>query len=761
MPAEGVPGTDCEANIMRREKDRLLSATACSLALAAFSLVTAYGTAAKAQSTGSTASTATTDSSGAAVTAPVVVEDTRTVVTPATDTPATITVTKDEIDAKQVDSYTEVDRLAPGVSYNNTSESFNIRGLDGPRVAMTIDGIPLPWVTDAVRNGDPGVSGYSGGANTVDFSSLSQLDVVRGSDSSVAGSGALGGSVALRTLDPEDILEGDATFGGISKVAIDTTDRSWSLNQALAGRADNTYLMVQGGYKNGHETDNKGDDKGAGPTVRTAANPDDYDQESFLAKLNQYVGDDTRLGLTGEIFHRDDEASLFTVAPATYGVGNYDNDKTVERKRLSGSYDFKSSDGRSWFDEANANVYWQRVKLGDDISTYRLTGVVGDYSRDADRETTMYGLNGTLVKEFEALAPHKLSFGGNLDRNEDSQYAAGQDSCATTTPTPASCAFFHNNQSDMPDVEGLTLGLFAQDQIGFVDNTVRLIPGARFDWYEQKPQETASFTGNAAYTGLPDESSDHKISPKLRAEWDVIPEVTLYGQWAQAFRAPTVNELYQAYGGVGSYVSLGNPDLKPETSNGYSIGANLGDEKFGGSLSGYYNKYRNFIDTESLGATTDFPLGVTEYVNRNKVTIYGGEATAHYKFDNGLHTTGSLAYAYGEDDDSGDYIDTIPAFKTMLNAGYAKENWGVDSYLTLAMAHDQAETEVQKTPGYATVDFTGWYQPLKNVTLQAGVYNLLDKTYYDPLDIPSDTTLQQDYYSQPGRTFKVSATVKF
>jgi hemoglobin/transferrin/lactoferrin receptor protein len=770
VPAKGVPGTDREANIMTREKDRLLSATACALALAAFSTIAAYSAAGRAQSTASTASSSstTTDSTETAVTAPVVVEDSRTVVTPATDTPATITVSREEMDAKQVDNYDQIDRLAPGVSYNSRSESFNIRGLDASRVAMTIDGIPLPWVTDASRNGDPGVSGYSGGANTVDFSSLSQLDIVRGADSSVNGNGALGGTVALRTLDPEDILSGDDAFGGISKVSIDTTDRSWSINQALAGRAENTLLFVQGGYRNGHETSTQGEDKTVGTAFRSRANPADYDQTNFLAKIHQYVGDDTRLGLTGEIFTRDTDSTYYTVnaaLPASaprYQPGSYKDSEEIERKRVSGSYDFNSVDGKSWIDQANAVVYWQRQLLNDDVNAIRVSAPLGDFSRYADREETLYGLNGTLVKEFEAITSHKVSFGGNLARNEDHQYIAGEDTCDETTPTPTACANLHANQSDMPDVDGLSVGLFSQDEISLAQD-IRLIPGVRFDWYQQKPQATSAYLDdNPAADGLPNESSAHKLSPKLRMEWDAATEVTLYGQWAQAFRAPTVNELYGHFGGVGTYLSIGNPDLKPETSNGFEIGSNLGSEKFGGSVSGYYNKYRNFIDQDTRADAAYPQGGITEYFNRNKVTIYGAEASAHYKFDSGAHTGISSAYAYGEDDDSGEYIDTIPAFKTVLNVGYAvDDSWGVDSYFTYAMAMHRRESDKQKTPDYATVDLTGWYQPVESVTIQAGVYNLFDETYYDSLDIPASTTLPKEYFSQPGRTFKVSATVKF
>ena len=76
-------------------------------------------------------------------------------------------------------------------------------------------------------------------------------------------------------------------------------------------------------------------------------------------------------------------------------------------------------------------------------------------------------------------------------------------------------------------------------------------------------------------------------------------EALLYAQWAQGFKAPDATQLYMNYGAEGSYLRLGNTDLKPEESNGYEIGAQLGNDKLGGSLSLFDNHYKNFIDEDT------------------------------------------------------------------------------------------------------------------------------------------------------------------
>src|SRR3546814_4207092 len=88
-------------------------------------------------------------------------------------------------------------RVDAGINYSRETNSINLRGLGENRVLTTIDGIRQTWMEDPRT--------VSGGVNAFAFDSLSSIDIVRGADSSLYGSGALGGVVALRTLDPEDL----------------------------------------------------------------------------------------------------------------------------------------------------------------------------------------------------------------------------------------------------------------------------------------------------------------------------------------------------------------------------------------------------------------------------------------------------------------------------------------------------------------------------------------------------------------------------
>lgn len=672
----------------------------------------------------------------------------------------TTTTSRQELNDKQIDSIADyARRVDAGVNMNSANKSVNIRGLDENRVLTTIDGIRVPWLSDGAR-------GVQGGITSIDFESLSAIDVVKSSDSSFFGSGALGGVLALRTLDPEDLLRNGKTFGGISKITYDSSDRSWYGSQALATRFRNTFMLVQGGYKRGHETENKGDVGGVGVN-RTQANPADYDQDNLLVKLHQYFDGSHRVGFTAENYKKDYDETTFTSYSATYN--RYSTETVNKRRRFSGSYDFKPAVAGGFVNDAHLDVYWQKTNLQINTAANRLSSPAGIYNRDSDLQETVYGLNAALTSRFAAGGlDHTVSYGGTGYLQKTTQYAAGVDNC---TPALPACGFFHVNQSDMPDVDGATAGLFIQDRIALAGGRFRLTPGLRYDYYRQTPKDTYTFTLNDAYMGLPRESTDSKVSPKLLAEYDVLPKLTVYAQYAQGFRAPSATELYLTYGGTGTYVSIGNPDLKPETSNGYEAGLKYGDDNLGAGLSVYNNYYKNFIDSVTMtaaqaGITGSFPQGVFKYMNRANVHIYGAELKTQWRFAPLWHLKTSFAYAVGKDTDTDVYLNSIPPFRAIVNLGYATDFYGADVILTAAGERDDVEnpaSSLNKTQAYAIFDATGWYEPpmLKGVRLQAGVFNIFDTTYYAALDIPDSSTLKQAFYSQPGRTYKVSASYRF
>ena len=217
--------------------------------------------------------------------------------------PTTTRTDAKTLDERQIRSFDDLGKRAePGVNYSRTSESINIRGLDRDRVLTTLDGIRVPWLTDGARSQGP-TGGAQGGLDSIDFNGLSAVDIVRGANSSLVGSGALGGAVQLFTLNPEDLLSEGKDFGSLVKSDYDSADHSWGLNGALAGRYQDTAWLLQAGQRRGHELESGGDANSYG-TRRSEANPADTEQQSLLVKLQQRFDGGHKVGFTAELFER-------------------------------------------------------------------------------------------------------------------------------------------------------------------------------------------------------------------------------------------------------------------------------------------------------------------------------------------------------------------------------------------------------------------------------------------------------------------------
>lgn len=732
--------------------------------------------------------------------APVKVEGEGAVVTPAWET----STDRKRLDDLQIRNWSDLGKRAePGVSFNRSNNSINIRGLDQDRVLTRVDGIRLPWLDDGAR-------GVKGGLESVDFNSLSRLDIVRGADATGGGSGAISGIADLYTLDPSDLLTDGKTFGALAKTDYDSADASWGANAALAGQIhSNTFWLVQAGVRNGHDLDNRGDVGGYGPK-RSQPSPEDYDQQSFLLKLQQRADGGHRFGLTGEYFKRraDIDNMYEQGAGTSYLYGENSTKKETERERVSFDYSYKAPSEGGLIDTATAVVYWTRLRLDNALDGVRSVdsraGIIpgdpfrygfpsGPYGRSNSIQQTLFGVNGELTKRLGGESVSQLwTVGGEWYGNKTEQNSTGYDNCPAIRPGlpapfgPRSCDMLHTNQADVPESKGNQWALWVQDEFSFADGRYTLTPALRYDHYEQKPQSTASYESNPNAGALPPSNSGSRFSPKLLGTWKAMESLSVYAQYAYGFKAPSASQLYTNYGGPGTYLRVGNPYLKPETSKGWELGAKIGSDDLGAAVSLFDNRYQNFIDSnQPLDANSpqwqpgwagQYPLGITGNVNRAKVRIYGAEASAHWKFSPGWRTWGSLAWAVGKDENTGQYLNSVAPLKAVLGVGYSRDVWGVDAMLTTALKRDKVEypdgppaagyADFQ-APGYGVVDVMGYWRPaaVKGLQVQAGVFNLFDKKYWEAINVPTAGSIALprtvDWYTEPGRSVRVSLTYQY
>lgn len=689
------------------------------------------------------------------------------------DTPLASETTADEIAKKEVRDLSDLGNTTePGLDFIRTrpgkTGGLYLRGMTGPRVATLVDDIPLPFMQNSARTGSSSpATQISGPADSFDFSSLSGVDVVRGADSSRIGGGALAGAIVARTLEPEDLIGEGKDWGGVAKTGYDSEDRSFGGSLAVAKKIENTSILFQGAYTKGHESENQGTADIIGPS-RTKPNPTDYVQYNLLLKFRHQLAGGHTIGLTAERFDRESETNLLTMqntAGATaYMPGRGYGWDDTRRERVSLDYMYNSEDADSLVDEASLRLYWQRLNKIAGTEGYR-TGN-NYYLRDNDMVENDYGVIGSSLSEFETgNVKHEVRLSGNLTTFNTKQFIDVRPAIATAVA-----------QADMPDVKGTSIGLSLDDKMSIGDSGFSVTPGMRFDWHDYRPQDSARFQANTGYAifGLPESHSDFRFSPKLLASYQLTPAVELFAQWSMAYRAPTIDELYGNFTNpVGGYASIGNPNLKSETGHGFEIGANWDTGDLTGGVTLFHNRYKNFIESETI---MGLPPGMRfTYRNLPQATISGIELKSRKEFRNGMFVEGSLAYTYGESENSSGQkyqLRSVAPFKGIASVGYEQETWGTQltGIFSEGMYRDNNASTFD-APGYGVFNLTGWWEPeqTKGLRIQAGVYNLFDKTYWNPVGVAtvnpagasSSANQPTGFYTEAGRTFKISLTQRF
>ncbi len=722
------------------------------------------------------ATTATTTTGDETQLQTIVVKGKRVKAGSVADTPLATETTADTIREKEIKDLSDLGSTTEaGVDFikakpGRTGGLF-IRGLTGARIAVLVDEIPVPFLQSIARTGSSSpTTGINGQPDSFDVDSLAGLDVLRGADSSKVGSGALGGALAARTLEPEDAIGEGRDWGGVAKTGYDSEDKSFSNSVAIAKRVENTSVLFQGSYTRGHETDNQGAADIYGSS-RTEPNPMDFVRNNLLFKFRQKLEGGHTIGLTAERYDYTSDSNLKTLQSSTFTTGTaastfrsdaYFGWDDVKRERVSLDYAYEAPSTDTLVQAASLRLYWQQLTKDAGSSGLRNSGT--QYLRGNEAQEDDFGLIGSLVSEFDTGSlSHQLRLRGNATIFDTHQYIS---------VFPASTTVV--SQSDAPDVDGTTIGFSVEDQISFGDSGFSLTPGIRFDFHDYEPQESAAYSGNTGYTafGLPKSFSDSNFSPKLLAEYQVTESVGVFAQWAMAYRAPTVDELYGNFTNtLGGYASIGNADLEAETGHGFEVGAKWNTGDFNGGVTLFHNMYDNFINNVTRVGVSPQPASLFTYENVRDARISGAEIKARKDFANGFFTEGSIAVAYGEYGDTNKRLRSVAPLKAILGLGYEQETWGAQltGIFSAAMPDDHVATTFD-APGYGIFNVSGWWEPeaVKGLRIQAGVYNIFDKTYWNAVGVESvnpnsasSANQPVAFYSEAGTTFKISLTQKF
>jgi vitamin B12 transporter len=266
--------------------------------------------------------------------------------------------------------------------------------------------------------------------------------------------------------------------------------------------------------------------------------------------------------------------------------------------------------------------------------------------------------------------------------------------------------------------------------------------------------EALTLTGSIRY----DDNSDYDdvTTWRVTSGYSFATGTRLRGAVGTGQKAPTMTELYGFFPGF-----TGNPDLKPESSKGWEVGADQGffDDAYSVSLTYFDERLEDQIVTAypppSFSATV---VNAPDKTVRNGVELaMSGRFTEQF--------TGKLAYTYLDSDAVVLAGDTVigrsreirrPRNSLSLNLNYAFLQQRANVNLNASYTDSQednvfysdfssARTELDS---YTLVDLTGEYDVTQSFAVYGRIANLFDEKYEEVFS-----------YNTPGRAAFVGARV--
>jgi len=588
------------------------------------------------------------------------------------DTPANISVVgAEQIEERKYQDMGEVLKDVDGVTVLDTgvgTKEKMIKLNGDDRVLILVDGRRVG--TDMGSN--------AGGRGSVDMNQLpdtsmiERVEVLKGAGGALYGSEAVGGVINIITKKA-DMTNGKVSLGFGSFGAEDKKIMH-SAKQGKTGVTISASQYEQDYYKyRDYKTD----------TTKRWGYPTDFKNEKISINLTQELTNSTNLTVGYDYSKYEGMSPSDPSIPGTYSWTTlFKQDK--ETQNMYAKYDWIINDG----DQGYVQFYHNELEYNN-VSVVNLVWDEGvhDYVQASSFGYMKEKVNGLDIQQaFTTSDNNKLVVGASW---KESDVTAKGD----------------NNYNKSID----NTAVFVSDTWEFAPSWT-LNAGVRYDDHSHAGDDTTMSAG---------------LNKKLDEDSHI------YFNWSEVFRAPTTDDLFYS-GEMYGAMFKGNPNLKPETGETWTIGyATKFNDKTGFAINYFESDLEDAIwwDTRSNGSHTVH--------NINKQEKRGMEVSLNHNFNDNLSVNASYTYLRVEDYKDGGYVrDRNYSPNTYrLGLNYKDGKWDSNIWLRTVSGCETNPDEwgyyKYLDNNYITVDMAVTYKASDDFSIYAKAYNLFNEAYTD------------------------------
>ncbi|MFH0791136.1 MAG: TonB-dependent receptor [Candidatus Omnitrophota bacterium] len=576
-----------------------------------------------------------------------------------------------------------------------SSGAVNMRGFFGSMSThqlVLVDGIPQNKGKDKIVDWD-----------LISLDNIESVEVVRGPASALYGDNAMSGVINIITKKPAEKPEAKVYA---SYASFNTQEYKLSVSGASKklGVVLGASQKITDGFRRHC----------------------DYDRNHIDTSLDYNINDTQKVRLLLDRYEKKRGAFPWALSEAQIAQDRRqarpgtENDRSEETKNdvsLTHAWDIS--------DKVNteAAVYYKY----NDMDSFYTSGSTENTKREQLEADNVYGLLlKTGFKQEIIGLRHEFTGGVDLERDnfDYEEYSAPYQQRETI-------------QSDY-GVQKDKVGHYLQDEIKISDS-LRFIGGIRYDRVDFDFDDLKN-TNNSKTEKM------SKLTPRYSLIYMYQKDSSLYANYAQAFRTPTIGQMF-------TYSGSANPDLKPEEAANYEIG---GRHRFNESLNINISLYWMGLDNEIW-----YDYATRKYQNYGETSHKGIETSLDFRIVKWLSGFANYSYSRAKNETGsyrGEYLTNIPLHKAGSGLHFAPGfglSW--DLAVTYAGSSYIDSANENKLSGYATADSKVSYE-YKAMKIFLAIDNLLDKRY-NSYGYKSGTT--KYFNPAPARTYTLGGEIKF